>query len=77
MSKIYKEYDRKYSADPVKFPASVYASRLRETTEQEVQLAKDEYDKIGECDHSYIMDTDAWPYYSRKCVICGCGLGLV
>lgn len=41
---IYKEYDRKYVADPVKFPFAVESSKLRDATEKEVESAKQEYE---------------------------------
>lgn len=77
MSKIYKEYNRKYVADPVKFPFAVESSNLREASEEEINAARIEYAEHNTCDHSFIIDTDGWLYDLRECAICGCGLGLV
>lgn len=77
MINIYKEYDRKYAADPVKFPFAIESSKLREASEEEINAARKEYAENNYCDHSFVIDTDGWLYDLRECAICGCGLGMV
>ena len=77
MCKIYKEYDRKYAADPVKFHFAIESSKLREASEEEINIAIKEYDENKTCDHSFVIDTAGWMYDTRTCAICGCGLGVI
>ena len=74
---IYLEYDRKYVADPVKYPHAVQSSKLRKATDEEVNKARSEYSKTKRCDHSFMIDESAWMYDFRHCAICGRGLGAV
>jgi hypothetical protein len=75
--KIYKEYDRKYVANPIKFPWAVESSKLREASLEEIHEARLKFLKTKECDHSFVIDTDAYLYDFRTCAICDQGLGAV
>lgn len=74
---VYEEYDRRYVADPVKFPWAIESSKIIEASLNKVDEAKLVFLETGKCDHSFIVDTCNWLYDFRTCAVCGKGLGTV
>lgn len=60
----YVEYDKKY------FCGKVIASKIREATPEEIEIARKEYTD-GDCKHRLVKDEDGFLYIQRKCAFCG------
>jgi hypothetical protein len=59
------------------FNGVITCSVLEPVTPEELEYARINFLKTGECDHALIQDEAGWLYDIRSCVICGTGRGTV
>lgn len=57
------------------FAGSITASRIEETTEEQLAAAKVAFDSGQKCPHDFVWDEYGYMYDFRECAICGAGRG--